>query len=424
MAYSIRFPRRHDRATNDGLYAIRLCVTKDKRRKYITLNLYVAPEHWDEVNEQFIIRRNLKGATQKAENKQREVDNVLLSKYKTRARGIVERFEMEGVDWSLNQFEEAFLNQSKQGKFLPYYLNHIENLQATGHIGNARTYQQTLDMLKKYDKKLSQRLFSDIDLRYVRGFDLFLQKRTCSGNTRRFYFKALRAILNLANAEGVGSVATYPFGKGGFEVAQLGEVTEKRYLPVEDLQRIKGCRAQTPQCEYARRLFLLSYYLYGMSFTDMAQLSSANIKHLGDGDYIVYKRQKIRNQKNTRPISIKISDEIRQLIDELQAGSPTVDDYLLPIITCSGYAGEKLYNHIRSRYGKYRQYLEKLAVELDIDYHLTSYVSRHTMAMTLQQNHIPREIISQMLGHADMKTTNVYLDSFDNHTINEAAKVL
>lgn len=56
MAYSIRFPRRHDRATNDGLYAIRLCVTKDKRRKYIALNLYVAPEHWDELNEQFIIR--------------------------------------------------------------------------------------------------------------------------------------------------------------------------------------------------------------------------------------------------------------------------------------------------------------------------------------------------------------------------------
>lgn len=258
----------------------------------------------------------------------------------------------------------------------------------------------------------------------MRGFDLFLQKRDCSGNTRRFYFKALRAILNLANAEGVGSVATYPFGKGGFEVAQLGEVTEKRYLPAEDLQRIKSCRAQTPQCEYARKLFLLSYYLYGMSFTDMAQLSSANIKQLGDGDYIVYKRQKIRNQKNTRPISIKISDEIRQLIAELQAGSPTVDDYLLPIITRSGYVGEQLYNHIRSRYGKYRQYLEKLAVELDIDYHLTSYVSRHTMAMTLQQNHIPREIISQMLGHADMKTTNVYLDSFDNQTINEAAKVL
>ena len=61
---------------------------------------------------------------------------------------------------------------------------------------------------------------------------------------------------------------------------------------------------------------------------------------------------------------------------------------------------------------------------LGIDYHLTSYVSRHTMAMTLQYNQIPREIISQMLGHADLETTNTYLDSFDNKVINEAAKVL
>ena len=44
--------------------------------------------------------------------------------------------------------------------------------------------------------------------------------------------------------------------------------------------------------------------------------------------------------------------------------------------------------------------------------------------MTLQRNHVPREIISQMLGHADLETTNVYLDSFDNRVIDEAAKVL
>ena len=46
------------------------------------------------------------------------------------------------------------------------------------------------------------------------------------------------------------------------------------------------------------------------------------------------------------------------------------------------------------------------------------------MAMTLQYNKIPREIISQMLGHVDLETTNTYLDSFDNKVINEAAKVL
>ena len=165
MAHSIRFPRRHDKADRNGRYAVRLCITKNKRRKYIALDLYADPAYWDEAGEQFIILRNLKGAEQKAENKQREADNALLAKYKVRAREIVERFEIEGIDWTLNQFEDAFLNTSKQGKFNAYFTDRIAELHATGHIGNSQTYKQTQDMLKSYDRKLAQRLFSDIDLR-------------------------------------------------------------------------------------------------------------------------------------------------------------------------------------------------------------------------------------------------------------------
>lgn len=79
MAYSIRFPRRHDKADRNGRYAVRLCITKNKRRKYIALDLYADPAYWDEAGEQFIILRNLKGAEQKAENKQREAGNALLA---------------------------------------------------------------------------------------------------------------------------------------------------------------------------------------------------------------------------------------------------------------------------------------------------------------------------------------------------------
>ena len=46
------------------------------------------------------------------------------------------------------------------------------------------------------------------------------------------------------------------------------------------------------------------------------------------------------------------------------------------------------------------------------------------MAMTLQGNNIPREVISQILGHSDLETTNTYLDSFGSSIIDEAAKVL
>ena len=46
MAYSIRFPRRHDKADRNGRYAVRLCITKNKRRKYIALELYVKADNF------------------------------------------------------------------------------------------------------------------------------------------------------------------------------------------------------------------------------------------------------------------------------------------------------------------------------------------------------------------------------------------
>jgi site-specific recombinase XerD len=58
------------------------------------------------------------------------------------------------------------------------------------------------------------------------------------------------------------------------------------------------------------------------------------------------------------------------------------------------------------------------------DVKITSYVSRHSMAMQLQSKKASREVISQLLGHANLDTTATYLDSFDTNVIDEAAKLL
>lgn len=101
-----------------------------------------------------------------------------------------------------------------------------------------------------------------------------------------------------------------------------------------------------------------------------------------------------------------------------------IEPYLVPVISKKDLAGEDLYKHIRNRYKEYSDNLKLLAKELKIETNLTSYVSRHTMAMTLQGNNVPREVISQILGHSDLETTNTYLDSFGSSIIDEAAKVL
>jgi integrase len=421
----ISFIKRNDTTNAEGLYAIRLRICKDRQRRYFALKIFADDEYWDVENECFVILKNVRDAKQKEENEQRKQYNYLLSSYRVQAQEIIDSFRRERIDWTLNQFADAFLNKSKQGKIKDYMENHINILRETGHTGNANCYAASLRLLEHYDSKFSKKLFSEIDIKFVNGFDVFLQKRGCKGNTRKYYFKALRSILNRAIQEKEATEKTYPFGKGGFQIARLDEETEKRYLPVEYLNKIKNIPSENPQREYARKLFLLSYYCYGISFIDMAYLTKNNIVKFNGGEYIVYKRHKIQHQRSVKPIKIKITDEIQYLLDSLKECSPTMDSFIVPIVSISGYTGEKLYNHIRFRYKKYNTYLAELAKELEItDIKLTTYVSRHTMAMMLQRNDVSREQISQMLGHSDMKTTNTYLDSFDTTVIDEAAKVL
>ena len=421
----ISFIKRSDTANAQGLYAIRLRVCKERQRRYFTLKIFADDEYWDVDNECFVILKNVRDKKQKEENEQRKQYNYSLSTYRVQAKEIIDGFRRERIDWTLNQFANAFLNKERQGKIKAYMENHINILRETGHIGNAKCYEASLHMLELYDDKLSKRIFSEIDIKFAKGFDIFLQKRGCKGNTRKYYFKALRSILNKAIQDKEATEKTYPFGKGGFQIAKLEEETEKRYLPIEQLNKIKNTSSENPQREYARKLFLLSYYCYGISFIDMAYLMKSNIMRLNGGEYIVYKRHKIQHQKRVKPIKIKITKEIKYLLDSLKESSPTMDDFIVPIVSISGYTGEKLYNHIRFRYKKYNDYLAELAKELEItDTKLTTYVSRHTMAMMLQQNDVSREQISQMLGHSDMKTTNTYLDSFDTTVIDEAATAL
>lgn len=421
----ISFIKRNDIANSEGLFAIRLRVCKERQRRYFTLKIFADEEYWDTENECFVILKNVRDKKQKEENELRKQYNYILSAYRVQAQEIIDGFKRERIDWTLNQFADAFLNKEKQGKIKAYMENHINILRETGHTGNANCYASTLRMLELYDNKFHKRIFSEIDIKFVNGFDVFLQKRACKGNTRKYYFKALRSILNKAIQEKEAADKTYPFGKGGFQIAKLEEETEKRYLPVEYLDKIKNTQSENSQQEYARKLFLLSYYCYGISFIDMSYLTNSNIVKFNGGQYIVYKRQKIQHQKNVKPIKIKITDEIQNLLDSLKSDSITMDDFIVPIVSIGGYTGEKLYNHIRFRYKKYNTYLAELAKELGItDIKLTTYVSRHTMAMMLQRNDVSREQISQMLGHSDMKTTNTYLDSFDTNVIDEAAKAL
>ena len=421
--------------SNDGTNPICLRISKNGQKKFIGLGLSTTPNLWDESFGRFIKDKRI--------NPQHDKNNAFLNEQETKAEKTIKDFDENKIDWTLNQFEESFLNRSKKGKVKPFFENVIQTLKETDHTGNAICYKRTLDMLELFDKNFHKKIFSEIDIKYVRALDVFMQmpretiytstkgnkrivqRKGCTGNTRRIYFKTLRSLLNMAIEAKEASQTTYPFGKGGFDVAKLGEETEKRYLPSEYLLKIKSTHSENKVNEYARKLFLFSYFCYGMSFVDISRLTHDNIKRYENGLYIVYKRHKTKNSQGAKAINIKLTEELQMLIDELCSMKKPIENYLLPIVSIEGLSGEMLYNHLKSRLKKMNSYLESMAVEFGIDdINITSYVSRHTMAMSLQNNEVPREVISQILGHKDLKTTNTYLDSFNSNIIDEAVKVL
>lgn len=355
----------------DGSCPVCLRISKKNKIKYIDLNLSALDGQWNEKTSRF--------KNDKRVNPNHENYNALLNHYEVRKDTILRKFAESRIDWTLNQFEDEFRGMSKQGQVYDYFMKQIENLKATNHIGNAKVYARTLHVMSKYDVKIKERLFSEIDVKYINRFNLNMEKDGCCGNTRKYYLKTLRAIINKAIKEKEASQSTYPFGKDGFEINKLAEETAKRYLLLKDLMLIKNSFQENYVLERARRLFLFSYHSFGMSFVDMARLKKANIEVLETGECIVYKRQKTQNNKNSKPIKIPVTSAIREILDWFKENSPLTGDYLLPIIT-KNYSGEELYDHIRCRYKRINSNLKKLGKNLGIHLNLTTYVSRHTMA--------------------------------------------
>ena len=112
----ISFVKRNEVKSKEGLYAIRLRITKDRQRRYFALKIFADEKYWDETNECFIVLKNVRDNEQKEENEQRKQYNYLLSSYRVQAQEIIDNFRRERIDWTLNQFEDVFLNRAKQGK--------------------------------------------------------------------------------------------------------------------------------------------------------------------------------------------------------------------------------------------------------------------------------------------------------------------
>ena len=96
------------------------------------------------------------------------------------------------------------------------------------------------------------------------------------------------------------------------------------------------------------------------------------------------------------------------------------DDYLFPILdpgTTTTRKREVIQQFIKNT----NKWTKRIAEKLDIPFKVTSYTARHSFSTVLKRSGASTEFISEALGHTDVKTTENYLDSFENDMKKEFA---
>ncbi len=127
-------------------------------------------------------------------------------------------------------------------------------------------------------------------------------------------------------------------------------------------------------------------------------------------------------RKTRKAISIGLSDESKAIIAKYEEKS---NGYLFPILDKSIHkTAQQKQNRIHKVLVKVNSCLRSLGERLGIELNLTTYVARHSFASVLKKSGTNIALISEALGHSDLTTTQIYLDSFDNEQVDNAMKSL
>ena len=320
-------------------------------------------------------------------------------------QAVIARLERKGGNYTADDVAGEF-NSHPDGLSLFHFMQGIiGQLKQLGRARTSETYASALASFMSF-RNGKDLLLCELDDDTALLYEAWLKGRGNCPNTVSFYMRILRAVYNRAVEKGLAEQ------KHPFKHVYTGiDKTVKRAVPLEAIRRIKGLDLTLkPHLDYARDMFLFSFYTRGMSFIDMAYLWKSDLK---DG-ILTYRRRKTGQR-----LSVKWEPCMEEIVAKYKDAYNT--EYLLPIITDPLADGRKQY---RNAIYRVNTALKKVARLAGLAVPLTMYYGRHSWASIAKSKNIPLSVISEGMGHDSEETTRIYLASLDTSVIDEANSLI
>lgn len=366
---------------SNGEAPIYLRITINGERAEVSTSRRINPDMWDKASER------VAGRSEPARIINSALNNVL-GKVEKHFSGLDVQDKRISVDQLISELKGKGVNQMTLIQAYEYHLKNLEKLSGIDFAATTvKKYGYTLNSLKRFLKshfRMTDFRLRDLDHNFIENYYTYLRTtEKLMHNSAAKSIKHLNRIINIAITN--KWISQNPFKDFTCNYVSLN----RSYLTEEEVESIYSKEITINRLAKVRDVFIFQIYT-GLSYIDMADLTEDSIEIGIDG-----KRWIVINRKKTGiRSSIPILPRAQEILTKYQTDPQCISEHkLLPVCTNQRMNG----------------YLKEIADLCEITKNLTTHLARHTFATTITLSHgVPIETVSKMLGHSDLKTTQIY----------------
>ena len=371
---------RKKQLNKQGTALVQVEALLNQRKVYFRTNLYLKPEHWNSRNAQ-------------VDNHPQAHDlNSMLFEFVLHLQAIELSLWKRGIPVTLSLLKDAIKKDKPVNVTFPVFAR-IYVQESDRKRSTKENLMTTITVLQEFRPGLD---FKDITYTFLKDFEVHLKEKGNSVNTVAKHMRQLRTLVNEAINQGYIPSDAYPFRK--YKIKQ--EKGRKEFLTPDELRKLENLQVADKKLRHVLDAFLFCCYT-GLRYSDFCQLTPENIIRVNGKRWLYFK-------------SVKTGVEIRLPLHLLFEGKALAVLERYDIVTDFAKIGPN---------SEANKYLAQLAAFARIRKHITYHTARHTCATLLVHQGVPITTVQKLLGHASVRTTEVYSEVLSNTIIRDLKAV-
>ncbi|MBP0905600.1 tyrosine-type recombinase/integrase [Mariniflexile gromovii] len=375
MKINILFITNKQKVNSKGLCPIMCRLTYNKNRKTFSTGQFINPNNWD---------------SKKQIVKPPELDldtiNNQLSLIKTKLNKAFLLLQVKDEFFSLEDIYSLYLGKKTQKEYnvVEYFEMYLNKLKTLVGIDIKQVTWNKFDYVKtdiqtfiKWKFKVNDIPLRKLEANFLTELEYYLKvkKKKLKQVTINKKIQRFRKVVKVAVAENF--LEKDPFILYKTKTVKIEVV----FLTPEELKKLEEHEFTQPRLQFVKDLFIFCCYT-GLPYRELMDLKYSNIIKGFDGNKWI----KMKREKTSKALSIPLLPKALEIIER--------------------YGSSEKYVFARISNQRYNSYLKEIAAIIGIDKNFTTHMARRTFASTvLLYNDVPMEIVSELLGHSNMKIT-------------------